>query len=355
MLGGCSAPPTSNFQHPTSNTQHSTLNTHAAESQTVELLRAGRVSEAYGVAATFAREHPGGEDGAEAQRILGNFYRVVQAPEDALKALETAVTLAPNSGPAWRDLAAACAAFPNAATAGKAIEAAKKAVSLLPNDPDALLTMAGLLARQKSPQTEEFLERALIAAPERAEPPRRLAEWILDNAPADADARRAETLTRQSLAMEPDSPQSLILLGVALLRQKRMAEALSPLKRSAELSPNAPRPASELFRAYRASGNVSEADHWRKEAEKRTAYQSERYQRFAELTTRPGDRALLAKFARLLARHGEIGDATRYRAMAMDAPPDSAAVLNTVAADLRAGGYAKAADVLAARATRARP
>lgn len=308
---------------------------------------AGRPSDAYRLARSYSDAHP---DSAEAHRVLGGFYVLVRSEEEALSALERAVALAPDSGPAWRDLAAARERFRNAARLDKALEASEKAVALLPGDADALLVHARLLERQARPEARGFFERSVAADPSRADARRQFARWLLERGASREDVSRAADEARRSLEAEPKSPLALQSLGIALVRLGKDADAVEPLREAARLAPNAPRAALELARVFGRIGPADEAARWRGEAVKRQNYQNDVQQAFAELTTRPNDKTLLARLGRLTGTHGEIGDATRYRAKAMDLPPDDPRVVGVVAGDLRAGGYNKAADALLARA-----
>lgn len=317
-----------------------------------ELIRAqvavGRLSEAYSQLKQFSDARP---TSAEGHRLLGNLHVAVGVEHDALTELEKATQLDPNSGPAWRDLAVAREKFRNAASAGKALEAAERAVTLLPKDPVALLVNARLLGRMRRPEARDLYERSLQADPSRPDARRQFAEWLLDNSGSEADNKRAAEEARKSLEQDPRSPLAHLSLGMALARLGDTSGAVAPLQEAARLAPNAPQPALELSRALASSGRETEAATWRREAGKRQAYRDELQKTFSELTTRPTDRKLLARMARLNGTHGEISEAVRYRAMALDAAPDSPEVLRATAKDLREGGYTKAAEVLLKRAT----
>jgi predicted CXXCH cytochrome family protein len=69
----------------------------------------------------------------------------------------------------------------------------------------------------------------------------------------------AETLLRQTIADTPEAAAAHHALGLALIRQKRYAEAISSLKRAAELEPAQPRYAYVYGVALQSAGQANEA------------------------------------------------------------------------------------------------
>jgi tetratricopeptide (TPR) repeat protein len=69
----------------------------------------------------------------------------------------------------------------------------------------------------------------------------------------------AETLLRQTISHTPEAAAAHHALGLALIRQKRYAEAISSLKRAAELEPAQPRYAYVYGVALQSTGQADEA------------------------------------------------------------------------------------------------
>ncbi len=70
---------------------------------------------------------------------------------------------------------------------------------------------------------------------------------------------QAETLLRQTVSEIPDAAAAHHALGLALIRQKRYAEAIQSLKRAAELEPSQPRYAYVYAVALQSAGQTAEA------------------------------------------------------------------------------------------------
>ena len=69
----------------------------------------------------------------------------------------------------------------------------------------------------------------------------------------------AETLLRQTISNTPEAAAAHHALGLALIRQKRYAEAINSLKRAAELEPAQPRYAYVYGVALQSAGQANEA------------------------------------------------------------------------------------------------
>lgn len=74
---------------------------------------------------------------------------------------------------------------------------------------------------------------------------------LKSNRPADA-----ERACRAILSQQPNEPNTLHMLGLSLLQQKRHGDAIDPLRRAAELQPNHAPVLSNLGIALRASGQL---------------------------------------------------------------------------------------------------
>src|ERR1700681_968294 len=73
---------------------------------------------------------------------------------------------------------------------------------------------------------------------------------------------RAETAERQLRAIQDAAPgevNSLRLLGLALLAQKKVKPAIETLERAVGTAPEFPHARTDLARAYREDGRLSEA------------------------------------------------------------------------------------------------
>jgi predicted CXXCH cytochrome family protein len=70
---------------------------------------------------------------------------------------------------------------------------------------------------------------------------------------------QAETLLRQTISETPEAAAAHHALGLALIRQKRYAEAISSLKRATELEPGQPRYAYVYGVALQSTGQADEA------------------------------------------------------------------------------------------------
>jgi tetratricopeptide (TPR) repeat protein len=101
---------------------------------------------------------------------------------------------------------------------------------------------------------EEYL--AAIKLAPRQVPPR---VDLADLYRATGREAEAETLLRQTIADTPEAAAAHHALGLALVRQKRYAEAMASLKRAAELEPAQPRYAYVYGVALQSSGQADEA------------------------------------------------------------------------------------------------
>lgn len=114
-------------------------------------------------------------------------------------------------------------------------EAARKrllaVLEAAPNNARAMLELAHLSPDPK--QRLDWLLRAAKAAPKELEPMQRLAEHYLGTGEVD----KALTQARQMLALRPDHPQALMLLGSAQLAGRDVASAESTFGRLTTIAP----------------------------------------------------------------------------------------------------------------------
>jgi predicted Zn-dependent protease len=100
---------------------------------------------------------------------------------------------------------------------------------------------------------------AYFTASERA--PEEPAVWsaLARSALAMNDTARAILAARRALHLEPDQLEATLLLGYALLREKRVDQALQTLAKATERHPRSPMVRCLLGRAHAAGGNHAEA------------------------------------------------------------------------------------------------
>jgi tetratricopeptide (TPR) repeat protein len=125
---------------------------------------------------------------------------------------------------------------------------------------------------------------------------------------------------------------------------------VEPLERAAAGAPEDPAPALALAEIARGLGRAPEAARWEAEYLKRQRAATEFSQVWEALRTRPQDRELHARLARLLGRRGDVEGCVRHRSMALGCAPDAPPALIAAANDLTDGGHAADALPLARRA-----
>jgi tetratricopeptide (TPR) repeat protein len=154
---------------------------------------------------------------AEVQRNLGSALAALGEPESALAAFRRALDLAPG------DVAARCAIGHALADAGRTAEA------------------------------ETWLRQSVAAHPTRAMPLTALARLLLAEQP-----QTALGFARQALTLAPDDATAWFYVGIALLKQAQIDEAVAALRSAAERNPNGAGICSNLGNALRQAGAPAE-------------------------------------------------------------------------------------------------
>ncbi|MDX1934318.1 MAG: tetratricopeptide repeat protein [Capsulimonadales bacterium] len=305
----------------------------------------GDASGAFQQLRQFVGTHP---NLPEAHLLLGRFYLSVKAGKKALAALEKATELNPLFADAWESLALVRYEF--ALDAVRTEEAMRKALELAPKNPDNHLLYARFLTRESRPQARDAFQKALALAPDSATIHEAYADFLLQRGQGEEDRQRAEDEARAALRENPDLHYSKYILGAALNRRQVFSEAETPLLGAAQALNRDPAVARELATTYRGLGRNGDAEHWQGEYLRRQKYQAERQRLIADALTVPNNRPAYDRVATFLARHGEVEEAIRYRALALGAVPDDAEVLRQVANDLLQGGHLMTALPVAQRA-----
>jgi tetratricopeptide (TPR) repeat protein len=140
-----------------------------------------------------------------------------------------------------------------------AVTALREQLQQDPTDPLARGLLGGLLIVDKGPSAEALahLELAVCLG-------NRAAETLsnLSNVLSERDQQeRAVACARLAIAAQPDYATGHLNLGVALLRQGKVAEALPALKEARRLDPTSAKAVNALGEAYRSTGRFDEA--WR--------------------------------------------------------------------------------------------
>ena len=223
---------------------------------------AGEHERAAQAARKFTRRWPNHETG---WATLGKSLYHLGRLDEAERALDTALRLAPATGHLHNDLALVLLAAGRPAEAENRLHAGLAAA---PDDPGLLANLASALSAQQRPrEAEPILRRALIARPNDARLVEGLAGTLRDQrryAEAARQFRRAISLQpgavrprtglgavlrelgeaseaerafRRAVDLVPDDATVHVNLGVALADQGRNEEALGAFRRAAELEP----------------------------------------------------------------------------------------------------------------------
>ena len=306
-------------------------------------LAQGNLAEAFGQLREFAATHP---DSADAHLLLGKFYLSAKASDKAFEEMQAAVKIDPNQAEAWSALSSLYSLDKN--DQKSATDAARRAVTLRPDDAAAHIQLATLLDQRGDPEARSHIDAAL---PHVQQPEQRVlcARFLLKSGKPE-DEKRAEEQLRQALKDAPEFPAARFLLGRLLTRRGNAAEALPLLKDAAAQEPNDPAVALELARLYQRLQRPADAKIWTTEVRRRQDYVTEQSRLVGVLSQNPKDRDALAKLAHLVGRHGDAEAAVRHHALLLGVPPDDAAALLAAAEDLKAGGYAEKAGILARQA-----
>lgn len=309
------------------------------------LLGTGRITEAFGQLREFAGTHP---NSAPAHTILGKFYFTQRAMQRADDEFERAVTLDPSQAEAWAYLSQAASQLN---LGDRPLEAARHAVGLQPENAGYRLLLAPLLERanQQDAAGQEYA-RAVELAPKNAVAHQLYALWLSTHAAKPETLAQAEAEARKALALDANNPVAQLVLGRTLRAAGRATEAIPPLTKAAELTPDDPAPAQTLAQVYTTLGQANEAATWRKTYLARQDYLTQRNALYQQLRVQPDDRDLHLRMAKLLGAHGDVDGCVRNFAMALHTPTDSARPLAAAAKELTQAGFVSQSLPLAQRA-----
>lgn len=123
-----------------------------------------------------------------------------------------------------------------------------------------------LLARDKTAARAAFAKEWKIAP---NDPAARLQLAMLDI--EDGNPQHAAQLAREASKLDAKNPLALLILGRALLEEKRYSDAIQPLQTSAELSPENAEAHLYLEQAYKRLGKTAEAHREHEEFTRRKA------------------------------------------------------------------------------------
>jgi predicted O-linked N-acetylglucosamine transferase (SPINDLY family) len=166
------------------------------------------------------------------------------------------------------------------------------------------------------------------------------------------DIRRAIDIYRQVLAHQPDHPQALQFLGVAMLQDGSRADAVALLERAASVTPNDADIRSNLGQAYRAAKRFDAAEAAFRDAIRldprshvaydnlgllledtgRPAHAAESFERATALA--PGNADVLAHLARALFKLNELGECVATADAALQINPDHVIALTVAGTGL---------------------
>jgi tetratricopeptide (TPR) repeat protein len=192
---------------------------------------------------------------ADALVLLGVIMAVKKDNAGALKAVERAVTLAPNNFDAQFALGRARYGASDPAGAAKAFRAA---IALRPNDTKARFFLAtSLEAADDNEGALAAYRELLLVQPASAEGHLGLGV-LLVKLGGERIVEGVNELER-ALALNGDLYEARVTLGRTLIRMGRAAESIEHLRRAALLAPQNPEPHYQLALAYRRLGRTAEA------------------------------------------------------------------------------------------------
>ncbi|MEN9203796.1 MAG: tetratricopeptide repeat protein, partial [Thermostichus sp. DG02_1_bins_55] len=197
----------------------------------------GQVEAALQLCRQIIHTHP---DDFEAYALLGSLYLQVGDPWQALTHLQLALRRRGDWIPAWRELGHTWMMLGNLEEAVRAYE---QGLVLAPQDGELLAGLgSGLLAQGKLPQAIAALEQAV-----KIQPPPLYALAGLGNALLlEGQLPQAERCFRQALALNSAEGRIWVNLGYCLHLQDRLEEAADCLRRALLLLPRDPQPYNNL-------------------------------------------------------------------------------------------------------------
>jgi TolB-like protein/Tfp pilus assembly protein PilF len=216
--------------------------------------------------------------------------------EESIGYFENAIKMDPTFAPAYVGLADATDQLgtviigaPPAEARAKAMRAARKALELDPDLPEAHVLIANLLQEQWHwADAEAEYKRALELRPNDVDALGGLSSWLLSHGRTDealALARRSRELDplavsganigwilfqshrfneaiheiRSALAVEPDNTDALLYLGFALVANNQSGDAIPVLEKVISVSNGSPAAIGVLIRAYSHAGRRNDA------------------------------------------------------------------------------------------------
>ena len=315
---------------------------------TQALLGNGLTTAAFGQIKQFIEANP---DSAEAHRIFGKFYVTQNSLNRAIEELDRSTRLDPSDAETYYYLAFAHNALRHYQPA---LEAATQAAEREPANVPYRLLQAAAMIRASAPandiqRTFQMAIKASLGLTIEAAARREYARFLLQQPDLTPEtAARAENEARKSLAIDARDPGSRTLLGKALVRQGRSAEAIEPLRVAVKALPFDPSPALTLTQALRAAGQSDAA------AERDYLNRQQRAARkrdlFAAIEKTPDAAEPRRQMARLLAEEGDAEGCLRHHAKARHLAPDAPLALVAAANDLTETGNADAAILMAQQA-----
>ena len=158
---------------------------------------------------------------------------------EAQAQLERTLALNPNNGEAWSLLGSV---YKQSGNNPKAIEALRRAIPLLPDQPSPHITLAAILA-QGGDTSGATAERKLAADLSRTAVAHQRAAFALDSGRTllkQGKLPEATTQLRIATAADPTNPEAHTLLAEALTRQNQTAEAALERSKATTLTTTKP-------------------------------------------------------------------------------------------------------------------
>ena len=313
----------------------------SADAYSQSLLQAGQITSAFAVLSQFVRLNP---QNAEARLGLAQFYAAQGAFQRASEEAAESTKLDAGSSASWMLLAEARRQLNQPPGA---VEAARRAVACADASPAALILLGDLLLGTGDTRGARInLEKAVAKDSKSAAGHTLLARACLEE---PRNLELAERSARRTTELAPDSSEGFLLLGRVALAKNGPISAVAPLEAAARLSPDDPRPATELRRALLAASKPTEAAAWEAEERRRQKLVEDLRRLEDARRQNPGDPKVFASLARYWAERGDVVKTIRYRSSALRQEQDAPKVLVSAVRDLTLGGRTREAIALIER------
>jgi tetratricopeptide (TPR) repeat protein len=260
-------------------------------------------AEALGILETFRQRHP---DSVPIHLALARSYQEAHMSLRAYNAALSAARLEPGSAPAWRLAGTAACVLRHYPDAEAAL---RRASAIDPGDWHDYHGLGDALMEQHhTAEAIPYFRRAVALAPRQFLPRVSLARALIDTAQGASDFDEARRHLGAAIALVPDLPPALLLLGRSYTRQGRWVEARQLLERAERLAPNDAAVHFELSRLYQNIGLEPEARREVRLHALALRYSADKQRLMDRIQDQPDADAYLT-LARLLAAHGDREEA----------------------------------------------